>query len=110
MFLLKMKHGGERLIGEVHFLRAYFYHNLVRLHGGVPIMTRTYGLEEESYEVPRNTLRECVDYIVAYADSAASMLPLKWEYGDANLGRANKAAAMSLKSRILLWAASDPCA
>jgi len=97
----------QRLIGEVHFLRAYFYHNLVRLHGGVPIITRTYALDEESYEVPRNTLRECVEHIVAHADTAASLLPLKWEYGDANLGRAHGAAAMSLKSRILLWAASD---
>ena len=96
----------ERLKGEVHFLIAYFYHNLVRIHGGVPIITRTYGLDDE-YEVPRNTLQECIDHIVANADAAAAVLPVKWEYGSAEFGRANKAGALALKSRILLWAASD---
>jgi hypothetical protein len=88
------------------FLIAYYYHNLVRLHGGVPIITRTYALEDE-FEVPRNTLKECIDHIVQNADAAAAILPVKWNYGDADLGRANKAGALALKSRILLWAASD---
>jgi hypothetical protein len=96
----------ERLKGEVHFLIAYYYHNLVRLHGGVPIITRTFALEDE-FEVPRNTLKECIDHIVQNADAAAAILPVKWNYGDADLGRANKAGALALKSRILLWAASD---
>lgn len=93
-----------RLKGEVHFLLAYYYHNLVRLHGGVPIITRTYNLEDE-YEVPRNSLKECIDYIVEHADAAAGMLP-ELQSGS-NLGRANKSGALALKSRILLWAASD---
>lgn len=96
----------ERLKGEVHFLIAYYYHNLVRLHGGVPIITRTFALEDE-FEVPRNTLKECIDHIVQNADAAAAILPVKWDYGNADLGRANKAGALALKSRILLWAASD---
>jgi starch-binding outer membrane protein, SusD/RagB family len=95
----------ERLKGEVHFLRAYFYHNLVRMHGGVPLVTRTYGLDEGDYSMPRNTLQECIDYIVSEADAAAAVLPVKQE--GANLGRANKSGALALKSRILLWAASD---
>ena len=95
-----------RLKGEVNFLIAYYYHNLVRLHGGVPIITRTYGLDDE-YEVPRNTLQECIDHIVTNAEAAAAVLPVRWDYGDARLGRANKAGALALKSRILLWAASD---
>ena len=94
-----------RLKGEVHFLTAYYYHNLVRLHGGIPIITRTYTLDEEDYNVPRNSLKECVDYIVTNADAAAAILPVRWE--GANLGRANKSGALALKSRILLWAASD---
>lgn len=96
----------DRLKGEVHFLIAYYYHNLVRLHGGVPIITRTFDLVDE-FEVPRNTLKECIDHIISNADAAYALLPLKWEYGDANFGRAHGAAALALKSRILLWAASD---
>ena len=93
-----------RLKGEVHFLIAYFYHNLVRLYGGVPIITRTFALDDE-FEVPRNTLKECIDHIVSNADAAAAILPVRWE--GANLGRANRSGALALKSRILLWAASD---
>ncbi len=93
-----------RLKGEVHFLIAYYYHNLVRMHGGVPIVTKVYTLSDE-FEVPRNSLKECVDYIVENADKAAEILPLIQE--GANLGRANKGGALALKSRILLWAASD---
>ncbi len=93
-----------RLKGEVHFLIAYYYHNLVRLHGGVPIVTRTFGLEDE-FEIPRNTLKECIDHIVANADAAAAILPVRQE--GSNLGRANRSGALALKSRILLWAASD---
>lgn len=93
-----------RLKGEVHFLIAYYYHQLVRIHGGVPIITRTYSLEDD-YNVPRNTLKECIDHIVSNADAAAAILPVRQE--GANLGRANKSGALALKSRILLWAASD---
>jgi len=94
----------SRLKGEVHFLIAFYYHNLVRTHGGVPIITKTYGLTDD-FEVPRNSLKECVDYIVENCDKAAALLPIMQE--GANLGRANKSGALAIKSRILLWAASD---
>ena len=35
----------DRLKGEVHFLHAYFYHNLVRLYGGVPLVPKAYDLK-----------------------------------------------------------------
>src|SRR5690606_4255216 len=65
----------DRMKGEVHFLNAYFYHNLVRLYGGVPLVTRTYALEDE-FLIPRNTFAECVQYIVDEADAAAALLPV----------------------------------
>jgi len=94
----------KRLKGEVHFLTAYYYHNLVRTHGGVPIINKTFLLDDE-FEVPRNSLKDCIDYIVKNCDDAAGLLPVKQE--GANLGRANKSGALAMKSRILLWAASD---
>lgn len=94
----------ERLKGEAHFLRAYFYHNLVRLHGGVPIIDRTFELVDD-FLVTRNTLAESIDFIVADADAAAAALPLTHEASD--IGRATKGAAMALKARMLLYAASD---
>ncbi len=96
----------ERLKGEVHFLNAYFYHNLVRLYGGVPLVTKAYELQDE-FLIPRSSLQECIDYIVAEADLAASLLPEVYASGGGDIGRATKGAAMALKARILLYAASD---
>lgn len=94
----------ERLKGEVHFLRAFFYHQLVSLYGGVPLVKRTFTLTDD-FKITRNTYKECIDFIVAECDSAASMLPLI-NTGDNN-GRATKGAALALKSEVLLYAASD---
>ena len=95
----------DRLKGEVHFLNAYFYHNLVRLYGGVPLVTRTFALEDD-FLIPRNTFDESVQYVVDEADMAASLLPESYA-GTDDIGRATKGAALALKARILLYAASD---
>src|SRR5438876_6539678 len=94
----------QRMKGEVFFLRAYFYHNLMRMYGGVPIVTKVYGLNED-YQVARNSFQETVAFIVANADSAAALLPLS--YSGIDLGRATRGAALALKARVLLYAASD---
>lgn len=94
----------ERMTGEVHFLRAYNYFLLTRMYGGVPIITKAYELTDD-FLIARNSYAECVDFMVAECDTAISMLPLTHS-GD-NKGRATKGAAMTLKSRILLYAASD---
>lgn len=92
----------ERLKGEAHFLRAYFYHQLVRYYGGVPLISKVYGLNED-YTIERSTWDDCVKFIVADCDTAVTQLTGK----TLGLGRANALAALALKSRILLYAASD---
>ena len=94
----------NKLKGQVHFLRAYLYHNLVSMYGGVPIVKSTYGLTGE-FNVPRNSFEDCINFIVADLDTAASLLPLEMTGND--IGRATKGAALALKSRVLLHAASD---
>src|SRR6266550_1174222 len=74
------------------------------MYGGVPLITKVYGLNED-YKVARNTFKETVDFIVANADSAAALLPVS--YSAADVGRATKGAALALKARVLLYAASD---
>lgn len=92
----------ERLQGESHFLRAFFYHQLVRYYGAVPIISRSYSLGED-YKIARNTFEACVSFIVTECDSAALLLQGKTMAA----GRANYLGALALKSRILLYAASD---
>lgn len=92
----------EQLQGEAHFLRAYYYQQLLRFYGGVPIIDRTYGLNED-YSIARSSYEDCVNFIVSDLDQAAQMLEGKTLVD----GRATKLAAMALKSRVLLYAASD---
>ncbi len=96
----------DRMKGEVHFLNAYFYHNLIRLYGGVPLVTRTFELQDD-FLVPRSSLDESIAYVVEEADLAASLLPLDYSASAEDIGRATKGAALALKARILLYAASD---
>lgn len=91
-----------RLQGEAHFLRAYYYQQLLRYYGAIPIVDHTYGLNED-YSIARNTYEECVNFIVKDCDSAALLLTGK----SLASGRATALAAMALKSRVLLYAASD---
>ncbi|WP_374163863.1 RagB/SusD family nutrient uptake outer membrane protein [Arcticibacter sp. MXS-1] len=93
----------KRLTGETHFMRAYFYHQLLRYYGGVPIIEKVYELGETDYTSARNTFEECVNFIVKECDVAAEML----KGTSMPKGRATDAAALALKSRILLYAASD---
>lgn len=93
----------ERLLGEALFMRAYMYHQLLRYYGGVPLVDSPYELGAEDYTIARNTFAETVDFIVNDAEQAAQLLD-----GEARvLGRASKAAALALRSRVLLYAASD---
>jgi hypothetical protein len=94
----------NRLIGEVYFLRAYHYHNLVFLYGGVPIIQHAYDLSSD-FLVARDSFEDCIKFMVEDCDKAAELLPI--EQTGSHFGRATKGAAMSLKSRILLYAASD---
>ncbi|MEN2282874.1 RagB/SusD family nutrient uptake outer membrane protein [Algoriphagus sp. SE2] len=93
----------DRLLGEAKFMRAYYYQQLARYYGGVPIVDRPYGLGEETYEAPRNTWAETIDFIVSDLDDSASLLAGK----SMAAGRASELAALALKSRVLLYAASD---
>ena len=94
----------DRMTGEVHFLRAYLYFFLIATYGGVPIIEEVYALDSE-FEKARNTWQESVNFVVSECDKAAALLPI--DNKGVNLGRATKGAALALKARVLLYAASD---
>ena len=92
----------DNLKGQVYFLRALTYFYLTALYGGVPIITKAYTLND-TYDVPRNTYEECINFMVGQLDSSVLYL------GDSypTDGHVTKGAAMALKARVLLYAASD---
>ncbi|GAC1442629.1 MAG: RagB/SusD family nutrient uptake outer membrane protein [Sediminibacterium sp.] len=92
----------DKLLGEAYFLRAYYYQQLLRFYGGIPLIDKPYTLNQD-YSAARNTYAECVNFILADLDKATTLLDGK----STQPGRASKLAAMALKSRVLLYAASD---
>ncbi|MEN9363706.1 MAG: hypothetical protein RI903_1014 [Bacteroidota bacterium] len=93
----------NRLNGEAKFMRAYFYHQLVRYYGGVPIVDKSFSLSDTEFLSKRNTMKECIEFIVKDCDEAAGHL----NGLSLAAGRASKGAALALKSRILIYGASD---
>ena len=90
----------ERLVAENRFLRGYFYFNLVRWFGGVPLITEP--LNSDEYEQPRASADEVYAQIVADLEAAADVLPTKSAYPDADLGRATRGAANGLLAKVHL--------
>ena len=94
----------QRMKGEAVFLRAFCYHQLARNYGGVILITQPFAIGDDYLGSSRATFAQTVDFIAAQCDTAASLLGDK---GDIEMGRATKGAALALKSRMLLFAASD---
>lgn len=95
-----------RLNAEARYLRAFFYVSLIRFYGGVQIMPDIPLNAEDILVSKRNTYKECVDYVVAELDAAAAQLPSAISQDASEYGHATKGAALALKARILLTAAS----
>ena len=94
----------DRMTGEVHFLRAYLYFYLFATYGGVPVIDEVYTLDGD-FEKARDSFQKTVDFVVGECDKATALLPV--DHTGVNFGRATKGAALALKSRALLYAASD---
>ncbi|SHH23996.1 Starch-binding associating with outer membrane [Chryseolinea serpens] len=98
-----------RLTAELKFIRAYRYQDLVRNYGAVVLMgDNVYDLDNDLTDAAlfvRSSVAEGIQYITTELTQAAAGLPTA---NDSNwkLGRATKGAALALKSRVLLYAAS----
>lgn len=90
-----------RLKGEVYFMRALQYFEMVKRFGGVPIIDKPQS-KSDSLFVKRNSTSECFTFILKDLDKAISLLPNK----SPEAGRITRAAAIAFKGRVLLYKAS----
>ncbi|GGE21523.1 RagB/SusD family nutrient uptake outer membrane protein [Psychroflexus salis] len=93
-------------LGEMYYLRAFCYFEMVKRYGGVPIILEAQNPDitpQEELFPPRNTEKEVYDQILADVQTAFEILPDNWPSQE---GRATKWAAKSLESRAALYAAS----
>ena len=89
----------NRLVAEAKMLRAYFYFNLVRIYGGVPIYD---GLPADgNYLKARNSTAEVYNFIVSDLTAAAAVLPQT--YSSTDKGRVTKGGALGLLSKVYLY-------
>lgn len=93
---------------EAWFLRGLFYFELLKRYGGVPVLPETrLTLDDDMANIPRESYENCVNYILKCCENAADSLPNSWVEKPEMYGRANKASVYALKSRLLLYAASE---
>jgi hypothetical protein len=97
----------SRLIGEVKFLRAFWYFDLVRCFGGVPLVVGNIDLNDgdaiNEQVFTRATKEAVYAQIEADLEDAINRLPLKSDYPLDDLGRATKGAAQALKAKVHLY-------
>ncbi|MBD1367203.1 RagB/SusD family nutrient uptake outer membrane protein [Mucilaginibacter sp. ZT4R22] len=89
---------------EARFLRAWYYAILLKHYGGIHLVGDSIYNYTDKIPAARNTYEECVNYIIAECDAAALDLPTT--QSGVNYGRASKGACLTLKARVLLYAAS----
>jgi starch-binding outer membrane protein, SusD/RagB family len=90
---------------EARFIRCFLYFELLKRYGGVPLIGNNIYTLNDDLQIPRNTFAECVDYIVSECNIVKDSLR-KEPIPDADWGRVPRGAAIALKCRVLLYAAS----
>jgi hypothetical protein len=93
----------KQVKGEALFIRALNYFEMFKRYGGIPIIDKRLD-PTGNLLIPRSTIEEVVDFIVKGCDDAAANLPNSYPVNFR--GRATKGAALILKSKTLLYAAS----
>ncbi len=89
-----------RLIGEAKFFRAYYYFNLVRWFGDIPLITKP--LTPTEFEQRRASAADVYALIEKDLQEAAAVLPEKSQYASSDMGRATKGAALSYLAKVYL--------
>ncbi|HEY4785181.1 MAG TPA: RagB/SusD family nutrient uptake outer membrane protein, partial [Bacteroidales bacterium] len=92
---------------EAHILRAWYYFELSKRYGGVPLVIKTLAITDNT-NLPKSSYDDIVNFIVNEVDAYKDSLQVNWKTSSFtnNDGRLSKGAALALKARVLLFAAS----
>jgi hypothetical protein len=93
----------DQIKGEVKFLRALNYFEMFKRWGGVPVISKRFAPDENA-KIPRSSVDSTLNFILNDCNDAIGLLPD--QYPGFQKGRITKIAAMALKSKALLYAAS----
>ncbi len=90
------------LLGEAYFLRAFYYFQLVRVFGGVPLINEVLD-SSERWKQPRATVEEVYTSITDDLKQAEKLLYAKSAYAEDDLGRATRGAARAMLCKAYLY-------
>ncbi|MBB2147570.1 RagB/SusD family nutrient uptake outer membrane protein [Pedobacter gandavensis] len=96
----------NNILGQAYFLRAYIYFSMVRTYGGVPYIKIPQDRYADDLDVPRNSTKECFEFIVQDLDQALTMLTKKISSSSGNWGKIDGNFALAFKAKVLLYKAS----
>jgi len=98
---------------EAKVLIAYYYSELIKMYGGVPYVTTTMDNDPNKGRIPKSTYDQIVEHIVSLINGELNNIQPDWAvprtdgWNIANqAGRFDKATALAIKARTLLYAAS----
>ncbi|MDR1091529.1 MAG: RagB/SusD family nutrient uptake outer membrane protein [Prevotella sp.] len=97
-----------RWLAEVNVLKAFYHYFLFQLYGPIPIIDKNLTLDAsiEETRVSRQKVDEVVKYIVDLIDNSYRDLPLSIAAEGSEMGRLTQPAALAIKAKVLLLAAS----
>ena len=88
---------------EAHVAKAYYYSELAKMYGGVPIVE---SFVDDGTMISRSTYDQVIEYVVKEIDDYKAELALNWNEFKEREGRFTLGAALAIKARTLLYAAS----
>lgn len=92
----------NRLVAEAKFLRAYYYFELVKNFGGVPLVTG-FVMPDQISGITRDEAADVYKFIEDDLKAAAGVLPQRSQYGAADMGRATRGAALGMLGKAYLY-------
>ncbi len=95
----------NEILGQLYFMRAYVYFSLVTTYGGIPYIKVAQSVSD-SLNVPRNSTKECFDYLIQDLDSALTYLPTHILSSSSDYGKIDGNFAIAFKGKVLLYKAS----
>ncbi|TQO39736.1 putative outer membrane starch-binding protein [Arenibacter algicola] len=95
--------GSDRFVAEAKFFRAFYYFEMFKDFGGVPLIKSVLSETSEELYASRASRADVVNFILEDLTAAASKLPLQSELSDQDIGRITKGTALALKARVALF-------
>ncbi|MBC8984594.1 RagB/SusD family nutrient uptake outer membrane protein [Pedobacter sp. N36a] len=93
----------KRYVAEARFFRAWYYWKLLRMYGGVPLISKVLATNDPALFTARSSRTETVDFILKDLEEAKTELPLQSALASVDVGRITQGAASALIARVALF-------